>query len=142
MHRLSSYHHFRISCSSSFTLIILIRPIISSPIPVISFDKYKQPVPSSSFLTWDGLFVWFLMLSSSSYAARSNLSCRCFIILSQCQIPCYILLLVTTHRSTKSSEANTATYAPPPSQSIQSLPIYTLPKSSLTKNLLGSVQKS
>ena len=39
---------------------------------------------------------------------------------------CILLLLVATHRSTKPLEANTATNAPPPSLSIQSLPVYTL----------------
>ena len=34
---------------------------------------------------------------------------------------------ITTHRSTKLPEANTATHAPPPSQSIQNLHLYTLP---------------
>ena len=40
------------------------------------------------------------------------------------------LLLLTTHRSTKSPEATTATHTLALSQSIQSLPLYTLPGSS------------
>ena len=41
-----------------------------------------------------------------------------------------LLLLLTSPRSTKPPEANIATYAPPRSLSIQSLPLYTLPGNS------------
>ena len=43
-----------------------------------------------------------------------------------------LLLLLTSHHSTKLPEANTATHAPPPSQSIQSFPFYTLPGSPIS----------
>ena len=41
-----------------------------------------------------------------------------------------LLPLLTTHHNTEPREANTATHAPPPFQSVQSPPLYTLPGSS------------
>ena len=48
--------------------------------------------------------------------------CFCFFLL--------LLLLLKAHRSTKPIDVNTATLVPPPSQSIQSLPLYTFSGSS------------
>ena len=43
-----------------------------------------------------------------------------------------LLLLLTTRRSNKPPKANKATHALPPSQSIKSLPLYTLPGGSIS----------